>query len=55
MGEGTVREFGMDVHTLLCLKWITSKGLLCGTGSPGLFMWLPGWEGHLGENGYMFG
>ena len=25
MGEGVVREFGMDMHTLLYLKWITNK------------------------------
>ena len=31
--KGTVREFGMDIRTLLCLKWITSKNLLCGTGN----------------------
>ena len=23
-GEGTVKEFGMDVYTLLYLKWITN-------------------------------
>ena len=28
MGEGRVREFGMDTHRLLYLKWITSKDLL---------------------------
>ena len=22
-GGGIVREFGMDIYTLLCLKWIT--------------------------------
>ena len=22
MGKGVVREFGMDMYTLLCLKWI---------------------------------
>ena len=27
-GEGRVREFGMDVYTLLCFKWITNKDLL---------------------------
>ena len=32
MGEGVVRESGMDVDTRLCLTWRTSKGLL---GSPG--------------------
>ena len=26
--EGIVREFGMDTHTLLYLKWITNKDLL---------------------------
>ena len=26
MGEGIVREFGMDMYTLLYLKWVTSKG-----------------------------
>ena len=24
-----IREFGMDMYTLLCLKWITNKDLLC--------------------------
>ena len=24
-GEGTVKEFGMDMHTLLYLKWIANK------------------------------
>ena len=27
-GEGIVREFGMDMYTLLYLKWITNEGLL---------------------------
>ena len=26
-GEGIVREFGMDMYTLLYLKWITNKDL----------------------------
>ena len=33
IGEGRVREFGRDMHTLPYLKWITSKGLLCNTGN----------------------
>ena len=33
MGEGTVREFGMDRYTLLYLKWITDKALLSSTGN----------------------
>ena len=28
-----VREFGMDMYTLLYLKWITNKGLLYSTGN----------------------
>ena len=27
-GEGIVRVFGMDMYTLLYLKWITNKDLL---------------------------
>ena len=33
MGEGIVREFGMDMYTLLYLKWIINKDLLYSTGS----------------------
>ena len=32
-GEGTVRKFGMDVYTLLYLKWITNKDLLYSIGN----------------------
>ena len=32
-GGGTVREFGMDMHTLLYLKQITIRGLLYSTGN----------------------
>ena len=32
-GEGIVRKFGVDMYTLLYLKWITSKDLLCSTGN----------------------
>ena len=28
MGKGTVREFGMDMYTLLYFKWITNKVML---------------------------
>ena len=51
-GNGIVREFGMDMHTLLYLKWITNKDLLHRTLLN--FMWQPGWEGSLEENGYMY-
>ena len=50
MGEGIVREFGINMYTLLYLKWITDKVLLYRE----LCMWQPGWEGSLKENGYMY-
>ena len=30
-GEGIVREFGIDMYTLLYFKWITDKDLLYST------------------------
>ena len=52
-GEGTVREFGMDMYTLLHLKWKTNKDLLCSIGSStqcyGAAM-----GGEFRENGYMY-
>ena len=33
MGEGIVREFVMDMYTLLYLTWITNKDLLYSTGN----------------------
>ena len=33
MGEGIVREFRMDLDTLLYLTWRTSKDLLSSTGN----------------------
>ena len=33
MGEGIVREFGIDMYTLLYLKWITNEDLLYSTRS----------------------
>ena len=32
-GEWIVGEFGMDMSTLLYLKWITNKDLLCSPGN----------------------
>jgi len=31
--EGIIREFGMDIYTLLYLKWIINKDLLYSTGN----------------------
>ena len=33
MGEGIVREFGIDMYTLLCFKWITNKDLVYSPGN----------------------
>ena len=27
-GGGKIREFGIDMYTLICIKWITNKKLL---------------------------
>ena len=32
-GEEIVREFGIDMYTLLYLKWVTNKYLLYSTGN----------------------
>ena len=53
-GEGIVREFGIDMYTLLYLKWITNKDLLCSTVNSAHVMWQPGWEGGLGDSGYIY-
>ena len=53
MGGGTVREFGLDLYTVLYLKWITNKDLLYSTGTLRNARWQLGWEQHLEENGYM--
>ena len=46
-GGGIVREFRMDGYTLLYLKQITNKDLLCSIAQRTLYnvMWKPGWEG----------
>ena len=58
MGEGIVRESGMDMHTLLCLTRRTSKALLSSTGdsaqSSVITLWFPGrgmGEGIVRESG----
>ena len=48
--EGIIREFGMDIYTLLYLKRATNEDLLYQLN----VRWQPGWEGGLGENGYMY-
>ena len=61
MGEGIVRESGMDMDTRLYLSWRTSKDLLDSTGTSAQYsvitLWFPGgrmrgrdsqgvWDGH---------
>ena len=54
MGEGVVREFGMDMYTLLCLKWTANKDVLYSTGNSAQRS-VPVWmEGSVGENGYVY-
>ena len=52
--EGIVREFGMDMYTLLYLKWITNKDLLYCIGNSAQ-CYVAAWMGRvLGENGYPY-
>ena len=44
-GEGIVREFRINIGTLLYLKWITNKDLPLAQGTLLSVMWQPGWEG----------
>ena len=53
-GEEIVRDFGKAMYTLLYFKWITNKVLLCVHGTLLRVSWQPGWEGSLGEKGYMY-
>ena len=48
LGEGIFREFGMDMDTLLHLKWITNKDLLYSTGNSAQ-CYVAAWMG--GESG----
>ena len=45
--EGIDREFGMDKYTLLIRIYCIACRTLLNV------MWKLGWEGNLGENGYM--
>ena len=52
-GERIVREFGINIYTLL-LKWITTKDLLCHTRNSAQCN-VAAWMGEeFGENGYMY-
>ena len=43
----------MDMYTVLSLTWITNKTYCIAQGTLLNVKWQPGWEGNLGENGYM--
>ena len=54
-GKGwMIREFGMDMYTLLYLKWITNKGLLGSTENSAQYYVTAWMGGSLGDNGYMY-
>ena len=44
-GEGIVMDFGINMYTLLYLKWITNKVLLHSTGNSGQRYVPARWEG----------
>ena len=45
--EGIVREFGIDMYTLLCLKGITARSYCIAQGTLHNTIWQPEWEGTL--------
>jgi len=54
-GEGVVREFGIDMYTLLYLTRVTNKlTYSIAQGTLLNVIWQAGWEGGLEENGYMY-
>ena len=56
LGDGWVEErtFGMDMYTLLYLKWITTTTSGTAHGTLLNVMWQPRWKGSLGKNGCMY-
>ena len=46
-------EFKTEMYTLLYLKQVTNKDLLGSTWNSAQ-CYVPGWDGSLGENGYMY-
>ena len=51
---GRDRELGIDIYTLLNLKWITNRGLLYSTGNSAQCSVAAWMGGGLGENGCMY-
>jgi len=53
-GEGVARDLGVDMYTLLCLKWIANKDLLYSTGNSAQCYVVAWMGGEFGDNGYMY-
>ena len=54
LGRGIVWEFGVDMYTVLCLKWITNKDPLYSTGNSAQ-RYMAAWMGReFGEEAYMY-
>ena len=53
VGRGEVRDFGIDMYTLLCLKQITNKDLLYSTGNPAQYYVTTIMEKNMKKNVYM--
>ena len=53
-GEEIFREFGIDMYTLLNLKWVTNKDLLCNTGKSAQCYMAAWMGGEFGGNGYIY-
>ena len=48
MGDGILKEFGVDMYSLLHLKWIINKDLPYSTWNSAQCYVQPGWKGSLG-------
>lgn len=53
-GEGIIREFGMNMYTLLYLKWITNRAYYIAHGTLLYIMWKSGWEESLRKTGHKY-
>ena len=54
MKEEIVRELGMDMRTQIYVKWIAKRTYYIAHGTLLSVTGQPGWEGSLGENGYVY-
>jgi len=53
-GGAIVREFGMDIYTLLYFEWIIKNDLQYSTGNSAPCYVAAWMGGEFGENGYMY-